>query len=148
MYVAAYTVLRLMCLQVSIQIFYPINNTDIGGGSKKDVVFHANSKGKEWDFPFAIEYKMSSDPNKKILIDLLTKCGILGGNKSKISVDYKITLGLRILFITISPVVSNSFGFDCPITSSDISVSIRYHSLSILFSLAPVRIYSRTQAST
>lgn len=107
--------------EIKADITYPLNNTDIGGGSKKDVTFGANTEDKEFDFPFAIVYKESNDPNHAILIDLATKCGIIGGVKTKLSVNYKITLGLRILFITISPVVSNSFKFDCPISSSDIA---------------------------
>jgi hypothetical protein len=106
--------------EIKADITYPLNNTDIGGGSKKDVTFGANTEDMEFDFPFSIVYKESDDPNHAILIDLATKCGIIGGKKTQLSVNYKITLGLRILFITISPVVSNKFRFDCPISSSDI----------------------------
>ncbi|KAJ7172349.1 hypothetical protein C8R46DRAFT_1216190 [Mycena filopes] len=60
-----------------------------------------------------------STPNNLILVDLAKKCGILG-TKSDLKVQYKITLGLEIAFITISPSISNSFTFACPLTADDL----------------------------
>jgi len=76
-----------------------------------------------------------------VILDLATKCGIAGGTKTNINVNYKITvssssfefrevikavlqLGIRILLVTISPVISNEFNFPCPLQASDISVRL------------------------
>ena len=76
-----------------------------------------------------------------MILDLATKCGITGGTKTNINVNYKITvssnsfgfrkvvnavlqLGIHILLVTISPVISNQFSFPCPLQASDISVSL------------------------
>lgn len=106
--------------KIQANIFYPINNTDIGGGNATDITFRSHSQ-TNFTFPFTIAYQKSLDPNNKILVDIATKCGFIGGSRSQITVNYKITLGLKVLFITISPVVSNSLSFDCPLSQSDIS---------------------------
>jgi len=106
--------------KIEADIIYPINNTNIGGGNETDITFHAHSQ-TNFTFPFTISYKKSLDPSSKIIADIATKCGFIGGSKSQITVNYKLTLGLRIVFITISPVVSNSLSFDCPLSESDIS---------------------------
>ncbi|KAJ8486963.1 hypothetical protein ONZ45_g14492 [Pleurotus djamor] len=104
--------------EIKADLTYPLNNTDIGGGSQKDIVFKSNSQ-TNWTFPFAIVYNRANDPNNQVLVDLASRCGI-GGARRQITVDYKITLGLRILVIPISPVVSNSISLDCPIDEDTI----------------------------
>ncbi|KAF8637406.1 hypothetical protein AX17_002901 [Amanita inopinata Kibby_2008] len=99
--------------RIKADIFYPINNTHIGGGDLRDVVFKPN-QDTNITFPFAIEYNAKDDPQYHVLTDLAQKCGVLNGAQSNIDVNYKITLGLRILFVTISPVISNSMSFACP----------------------------------
>jgi LEA14-like dessication related protein len=106
--------------KIQANIFYPINNTAIGGGSQTDITFHSHSQ-TNFTFPFTISYKKSLDPSDQILADIATKCGFINGNRSQIKVNYKITLGLRIIFITISPVVSNSLSFDCPLSEDQIA---------------------------
>jgi len=105
--------------KIEAQIFYPINNTNVGGGTETDIIFHSHSQ-TNFTFPFTISYKKSLDPSNKILVDIATKCGFIGGSKTQITVDYKISLALKIVFFTISPVVSNSMSFDCPLSQSDI----------------------------
>ncbi|KAF5380861.1 hypothetical protein D9615_004047 [Tricholomella constricta] len=111
--------------QIKAEIFYPINGKEpqLGEGISKDVVFRANQL-TNWTFPFAIQYKTTDDPQGLILQDLASKCGV-GGAKSNIKVNYKITLGLRILFITVSPVVQNNFDFMCPLDPSDLEPLIK-----------------------
>jgi hypothetical protein len=77
------------------QVFYPINNTDMGGGDETDITFHAHSQ-TNFTFPFTISYQKSLDPSNKILVDIATKCGFIGGNKTPISVNYKITVGFSL----------------------------------------------------
>ena len=79
-----------MCLNDNFQLFYPINNTDIGGGVTNDIVFESNSN-KTVSFPFSIDYTTELDPSNAILLDLLQKCGILG-TASDITVDYELTV--------------------------------------------------------
>lgn len=76
--------------QVKAEIFYPINNTLIGEGISKDVVFHAHQQ-TNWTFPFAINYKTTLDPNNAILFDLANRCGV-AGTKSDLTVQYKISV--------------------------------------------------------
>ncbi|KAL0946645.1 hypothetical protein HGRIS_012839 [Hohenbuehelia grisea] len=116
--------------QIKAEIFYPINNTDIGGGVSNDIVFNSHSQ-KNFTFPFAINYKMQNDPSNKVLVDLATKCGFPSGVKSDIAVDYKITLGLRILFITVSPTVSNTFRFGCPLEQGQLEQLLKNAGLSL-----------------
>lgn len=43
-------------------------------------------------FPFSVEYQVSSDPSLTVLKDLATKCGVSGGSTSNIVVDYDLTV--------------------------------------------------------
>ncbi|KXN92233.1 hypothetical protein AN958_08686 [Leucoagaricus sp. SymC.cos] len=104
--------------QVKAELFYPINNTPIGGGTSTNVVFPANTR-TDWTFPFDVQYKTSADPGTRVLSDLVNKCGV---NKQNLNINYKITPSLRILFVTISPTISNSFSFPCPIDPGSIPV--------------------------
>lgn len=109
--------------RIEAQIFYPINNTQIGGGVARDVVFNAHSQ-RNWTFPFTINYTTTLDPSRQILADLAQRCGVLGG-KRNLSVSYRITLALRILLITVSPVIKNSLSFECPIDPTDLENLIK-----------------------
>jgi len=104
--------------QITADIIYPINNTAIGNGTSKNIDFPSHSS-RNFTFPFTIYYTTAIDPNNAILIDLATKCGILG-TKSDITVNYKIKLTPEILFFSISPTVSGTFSFECPLSQSDI----------------------------
>jgi len=99
--------------KIKAEIFYPIDDTPIGGGISRNVVFESNAQ-TNWTFPFTIDYKIANDPGGLIIIDLARRCGLVGP-ATDLDVKYKITLGIRILFITISPSVSNSFTFPCPL---------------------------------
>ncbi|KAH0583758.1 hypothetical protein J132_00769 [Termitomyces sp. J132] len=104
--------------EIKADIFYPINNTQVGEGDAKNVVFKANQL-TNWTFPFTITYKTTDDPQGRIIQDLGSKCGATGP-KSNIDVTYTITLAIRILIITVSPVFSNKLSFPCPIDASDL----------------------------
>ncbi|KAF8350550.1 hypothetical protein F5887DRAFT_1069559 [Amanita rubescens] len=104
---------------IKAQIFYPINNTQLGGGQLNNIVFRSNQQ-TNISFPFALDYNASVDPNYQILTSLAEKCGVYGTTRSDITVTYKITLGLEILFFVASPVVSNSVSFACPASAQQI----------------------------
>jgi len=106
--------------KIEADIFYPIQDTPIGGGEASNIEFKTNSQ-TNFTFPFSLNYNSTADPKGAIILDLATKCGVNGGAKTNINVNYKITLGIRILLITVSPVISNQFNFPCPLQASDIS---------------------------
>ncbi|KAJ6502430.1 hypothetical protein C8R45DRAFT_976615 [Mycena sanguinolenta] len=106
--------------KINAQIFYPINNTAVGTGTAKNVVLGSHAE-TNFTFPFTIQYSTSIDPQNLILLDLAKKCGIIGGSKTDLTVDYKITLSVQILFIPISPSISNTFTFPCPLTGDDLN---------------------------
>ncbi|WVW86927.1 hypothetical protein I302_108982 [Kwoniella bestiolae CBS 10118] len=94
---------------------YPGNNTNTFGGDEQQLT---------------TSYTLAKDPNQVILKDLISKCGISGGAKKDITVDYDLYLKLKILGVTVSPTISNSASFECPITASDIQSIIGSDSLS------------------
>ncbi|KAL1743964.1 hypothetical protein HDZ31DRAFT_83071 [Schizophyllum fasciatum] len=104
---------------VQATLKYPINGDtkDVGGGKLDDVDFPSHST-KDIKFPFSIDYKLTEDSNYTVLKDLASKCG-LGGTKRDIKVDYTIKIGVRFLFINVSPSISNSYSFACPIDTSN-----------------------------
>ncbi|KAH9483674.1 hypothetical protein JR316_0003144 [Psilocybe cubensis] len=103
--------------KIDLELTYPINDTPVGGGETKDINFKANSQ-TNFTFPFHLTYNPVEDPSSAILSDLLGKCG---ANPQNVVINYKITLGIRILIITVSPVVSNQFNFRCPVDLSNLS---------------------------
>ncbi|KAJ7510000.1 hypothetical protein B0H11DRAFT_2215833 [Mycena galericulata] len=106
--------------KITAEIYYPINNTAIGNGNASSIVISSNAQ-TNFTFPFSIDYSTALDPDGKILLDLAEKCGVLPNtSKTNLSVNYKITLALQILFVTISPSISNTFSFACPLTASDL----------------------------
>ncbi|TFY83701.1 hypothetical protein EWM64_g317 [Hericium alpestre] len=107
---------------IKVDLFYPINNTNVGGGEEKDITFHSHTN-TNFSFPFTFKYTESADPNQAIIADLATKC--LASPPKELSVNYKITLGLRVLFIVASPVISNKFSFACPLSGSDIENALK-----------------------
>lgn len=66
-------------------------------------------------------YTLASDPNRVIINDLASKCGPGG---SDIRINYKLNLDLRVLGVSVKPTFSDTASFECPISSSDIEVSL------------------------
>ncbi|KAJ7905640.1 hypothetical protein B0H14DRAFT_2660981 [Mycena olivaceomarginata] len=108
-----------MGVNISFSIPIANNNTLVGGGNATNVVFGSTAE-TNFTFPFAINYQTSLDPKNLILVDLAEKCGILGSTKSDLKVHYKITVGVQILFVTVSPSISNDFTFACPLSANDL----------------------------
>jgi len=105
---------------ITAELSYLLDNTTtpIGNGTANHIVISSNAQ-TNFTFPFSIDYQSSLDPQSKIILDIAEKCGILGA-KTNLNVQYKITLGLQILFVTVSPSITNSFSFACPLTASDL----------------------------
>lgn len=75
------------------KIFYPINNTAVGGGSDRNIVFKANSQ-TNFTFPFTLSYNASEDTSGAIISDLASKCGAKGGTTSDLVINYKINVSV------------------------------------------------------
>jgi len=117
---------------VKATLKYPLkgNTTNVGGGQINNLVFHSHTT-TTFTFPLQLTYNLADDPSLSILTDLVTKCGILGGQKSNIVVDYDITVGVKFLFINIPPSFSDSLSFECPIQESDIASLLKGSGLNI-----------------
>lgn len=115
--------------RIVVNLTYPTNDMDVGGGEKDNIEFKAHTE-TTFQFPFSLTYNLSEDTDKEVLEDLLSKCGITG-TKENIDIDYKITLGIKFLFITVSPSFSNSFSFECPVDESDLASLLSGSGISI-----------------
>ncbi|KAI0256947.1 hypothetical protein BJV78DRAFT_1117445 [Lactifluus subvellereus] len=104
---------------VNADIFYPINNTRIGNGKLTNVNLPSRATTK-FTFPFTLDYTESIDPNRLIIDDLANKCG---AKQQDLTVNYKLTVGVKVFFITVSPTISNPISFVCPISASTLQVS-------------------------
>jgi hypothetical protein len=102
-----------------VQIIYPINNTLIGNGTLKNVDLPSHTT-TTFTFPFSLHYTEAIDPNRAILEDLIAKCG---GSQKDLTITYKLTVGVKVFFITVSPTISNPISFPCPIPESTLQVS-------------------------
>ncbi|KAG8695953.1 hypothetical protein FRC09_008831 [Ceratobasidium sp. 395] len=105
---------------IEAKAFYPGVSQQIGGGTLNNINFPSHSD-TNFLFPFSINYTEAIDPNKTIIKDIAVKCGFIGNTKSDIPVNYKLTLKLKVLGLTISPSFSGSASFSCPLQASDIS---------------------------
>ena len=65
-------------------------------------------------------YTKAIDPNLLILQDIATKCGFIGDTKSNIQVNYDLALSVNLVIFRISPTLSSSNSFPCPLSQSDI----------------------------
>jgi LEA14-like dessication related protein len=118
---------------VDAQLFYRINNTLIGNGTIHNVVLPSSST-TNFTFPFALVYTKSIDPTSTIITDIASKC--LSSPPSDLTINYKITVGVRVFMVTISPTISNSLSFACPIDSASLQALIKNLGLSSLSDLA------------
>jgi len=118
--------------KIEVELLYPINNNNIpvGGGIATNLNFKSRVQ-TNFTFPFVLSYNSTEAQATAIFTDLATKCGVTGGTKSNLDVNYKISLGIRILMVVISPVISNTFSFPCPISSSEISKLVNGLNLSL-----------------
>ncbi|ODO00840.1 hypothetical protein L198_03167 [Cryptococcus wingfieldii CBS 7118] len=117
---------------IEATVSYPGNNTNnFGGGSMSNVNFKGYTDST-FVFPFTLNYTLANDPDRTVLNDLISKCGILGTTTEDITVDYDLNLNLKILGLTVNPTISNSASFECPITESDIESIVGSSGLSRL----------------
>ncbi|KAL8292947.1 hypothetical protein RQP46_000641 [Phenoliferia psychrophenolica] len=75
---------------------------NLGGGTLNNVDIKKNSN-TTIHFPFTINYTLSDDPTLSIAKDIVGKCGLLGGTKADLTIDYTVTLKLKVVAVSISP---------------------------------------------
>jgi len=117
--------------KVTLDLTYPLkgNDTAIGNGTKSDVTFHSHSN-TSFTFPFDVNYQFSTDPTYAILLDMANKCGVTGGSQSDLKIDYKVTVDIKILLVSISPSISNTFSLSCPFDQSELESFVKSLGLS------------------
>jgi hypothetical protein len=77
---------------IKAEIFYPIRNTNVGGGIQNDITFHSHSN-RDFVFPFSFSYSKAADPNQDIILDIVNRCGFIDpSTKKDLSIQYKITV--------------------------------------------------------
>jgi len=106
---------------INVVAFYPNFDKSIGGGNLTDVKIE--SRGNTTiNFPFSIRYDKDIDPNFAILLDIASKCGLIGSTtKQKITIDYTVSLSLKILVISFPPYsVKRQANIDCPLQDGKI----------------------------
>ncbi|TFY64869.1 hypothetical protein EVJ58_g2336 [Rhodofomes roseus] len=116
---------------LQLDLFYPINNTAVGGGSLKNVDFKTDETTNV-TFPLDLKYNITGSSSTSVLVDLANKCGVIpGSSKSDITINYKATVGVRILAVSVKPTISNSFTFECPIDSSELEQLLEEAGISL-----------------
>ena len=65
----------------------------MGGGIANNIDFKSRSQ-TNFTFPFTLTYNSSEPQASAIFSDLATKCGVTGGTKSNLVIDYQITVGV------------------------------------------------------
>jgi len=113
---------------VKANIYYPINNTLIGNGTLNNVNLPSHST-TNFTFPFLFDYTTSIDPSFAIITDIAEKC--LASPQADLTIKYVLNVGVRVFFVSVSPTISNSVSFACPISTSDIEGLLKQLGLNI-----------------
>lgn len=65
----------------------------MGGGIATNIDFKSRSQ-TNFTFPFTLSYNNSEAESNAIFSDLANKCGVTGGTKSNLNINYKITVSV------------------------------------------------------
>nr|CAG8587832.1 11567_t:CDS:2 [Entrophospora candida] len=100
---------------INVDAFYPNFDKSIGGGNLTNV--NIESRGNTTiNFPFSIHYDKEIDPNFAILLDIASKCGLIGSSgKQKITINYTVSLSLKVLISFPPYSVKRQVNIDCPL---------------------------------
>jgi len=101
--------------KVQLDLIYPVDNYPVGGGVKKDINIKSNAQ-TNFTFPFSFNYNISDTTGTGALQDILAKCRA----KQNLKVNYELKLSLRIVVVSISPTISDSFTIGCPVDADQI----------------------------
>jgi LEA14-like dessication related protein len=101
--------------KVELDLTYPINNYPVGGGEQQHINIRSNAQ-TNFTFPFSLNYNVSDTTGAAVLQDIVTKCR---GNQA-LTVSYALKLSLRVVIVSVSPTINNSFTIKCPVDADDI----------------------------
>ncbi|KAJ8657179.1 hypothetical protein O0I10_006995 [Lichtheimia ornata] len=103
--------------KIEAKAYYPNHHdTQIGGGELDNV--HINKQAvTNISFPFNLKVDAADDSSKAIMSDLLSKCGMTGGEAQQITIDYDVIPTVKFGVIPISFTISNHANFDCPVSN-------------------------------
>jgi len=101
--------------KVNLSLTYPVDNYPVGGGVKKDINIRSNAQ-TNFTFPFSFNYNVSDTTGTGALQDILTKCRA----NQDLKVSYELKLSLRIVVVSISPTISDTFSIGCPVNADEI----------------------------
>ncbi|KAF9974332.1 hypothetical protein BGZ65_008792, partial [Modicella reniformis] len=109
---------------ITATAYYPNYSPTIGGGNLNHVDFPSKSS-KIIHFPISARYSGSQDNGYVVVRDILNRCGVLGGEKTKLTINYDLQLTFKIIFFNISPTIKNQHvDLDCPANVQDIANNI------------------------
>ncbi|KAG0284695.1 hypothetical protein BGZ96_010962 [Linnemannia gamsii] len=99
---------------ITATAYYPSYTPSIGGGSLSNVDFPSHSTVL-LKFPISASYDRVADPGLTVVKDIINRCGIAGGDKTNILINYDLKLTVRIIGIPISPTIKNQHvNIPCP----------------------------------
>jgi len=101
--------------KVELELIYPINNYPVGGGVQQNIDIRSNTQ-TNFTFPFSLNYNTSDTSGTAVLQDIVTKCSA----KQDLTVKYNLKLSLRVIIVSISPTISNSFTIACPVDTDEL----------------------------
>jgi len=101
--------------KVELDLTYPISNYPVGGGERQNINIRSNAQ-TNFTFPFSLSYNTSDTSGTAVLQDIVTKCEA----KQDLTINYELKLSLRIVIVSVSPTITNSFTIACPIDPSEI----------------------------
>lgn len=101
--------------KVELDLTYPIDNYPVGGGVKRNIDIRSNTQ-TNFTFPFSLDYNITDTSGTAVLQDIVTKCNA----NQDLTVKYDLKLSLRIILVSISPTISNSFTIGCPVDASEL----------------------------
>ncbi|KAI7863235.1 hypothetical protein BDF14DRAFT_1845988 [Spinellus fusiger] len=95
--------------------YYPTSpDIPVGGGMVSHLTIGAHTT-THFTFPFQIDYDASRNTDQGMLVDIASKCGLLGGRKQDITIHYDLTPVVRVWGFPFSVTIRDKTRFPCPI---------------------------------
>ncbi|KAI8377549.1 uncharacterized protein BYT42DRAFT_570676 [Radiomyces spectabilis] len=100
--------------------FYPTSPRQaVGGGEIKDLNIRAYAT-TNFTFPVQVKYDPAHDGDQAMLLDISSKCGLLGGEKRDLSIIYDLTPRIRVFGFAFAITIRQNANFPCPISDGQI----------------------------
>ncbi|KAL0091016.1 hypothetical protein J3Q64DRAFT_1855653, partial [Phycomyces blakesleeanus] len=95
--------------------YYPTSpDIPVGGGVVEKLKIDAQGT-TNFTFPFHVQYDAAQDSDQRMLMDISSKCGLLGGPKQNIVILYDLTPTIRVLSVPFSFTIRDKVNLPCPI---------------------------------